>query len=472
MSEKPQARPKISEVGRRAIGRKADWNLRRPNLYLPRPNIGWVGPLAVLASVAVSWTAFSGAKGENGSVQYGLFIGAASIILMAWSFVLALRPKTLEPIFSGLDQMYRLHRWAGSFSIIAMWLHTGVEPEMENGIAGASESVADTARSLAGTGQTVLYVLVGISLIRWFPYRYWRLTHKLLGIPFMFASWHFFTADKTYENNSPWGWWFGGIMVAGIGAYVMRVIGRDMLRPGVRHRVTSVDRTGSTTELRLSAVNQKFRYEVGQFAVVKLQLRGLREPHVFTIASGPDEDELRFFIRDLGDWTSKVQSADLLGQEVIVEGPYGQFAPLPEHPGPTVWIAGGVGITPFLSATSSLSPAPPEERPLLLYAVRDRADATALALLERASADGLIRLEVFVSSEGHRFDQAAFFELVGDSLRGGHAAICGPASLVSVASRACRSLGVRDIETEAFDIRSGFGPDLSTTVEELLPGRT
>ena len=463
------ARPKLSEVGRRALGRPTDWNLRRPNLNMSRPSLAWTGLLIVSASVAVAWFAFSGAQGEEGSVQYGLFIGSASIVLMAWSFVLALRPKTLEPIFGGLDQMYRLHRWAGSLAIVAMWLHTGVEPEVEDGIRGSSESVADTARDLAGTGQTMLYILVGISLIRWFPYRYWRLTHKLLGVPFVFASWHFFTAEKTYDNNSPWGWWFGGIMLAGIAAWLLRVIGRDMLRPGVRHRVTNVARLGSTTEIRLAAVNRKFRYRVGQFAVVKLQTRGLREPHVFTIASGPEEDELRFFIRDLGDWTSKVQTADLIGSEVIVEGPYGQFAPLPEHPAPTVWIAGGVGITPFLSAASSLPPAPPNERPLLLYAVRDRADATALEVLERAVSDGVIRLEVFASSEGRRFDEARLAELVGDSLRGGHAAICGPASLVTAASRACRSLGVRDIETEAFDIRSGFGPDLSTTVEELLP---
>ena len=55
---------------------------------------------------------------------------------------------------------------------------------------------------------------------------------------------------------------------------------------------------------------------------MKVQKPGLSEPHIFTIASGPDEPAFRFFIRDLGDWTTKMQTADLRAT-VVVEGPYG-----------------------------------------------------------------------------------------------------------------------------------------------------
>lgn len=416
----------------------------------------------------MSWPAFAGVIGEEGgNVQYGLWVGATSIILMAWSFVLALRPRTLEPLFGGLDRMYKAHRWAGSAAVVAMFLHTQAEPEVEGGIRGASRSIAGQAQDLAGVAEIMLYILIGISLLRWFPQRYWRWTHKLLGIPFAFASWHFYTAEKTYENGSAWGWWFGGFMLAGLGAYVLRVIGRDMIRPGIRHRVTAVKRQGSTTELRLAPVNRRLGQRAGQFAVVKIQAPGLREPHVFTVASGPDDEELRFFVRDLGDWTARIQSADLIGTEVIVEGPYGQFEPLPHDPGPVLWVAGGVGITPFLAATSTLAPTPPAERPLLVYCVRDRADATAL---EAAVAEERLRLEVFASGDGRRFDAAQLAELTPD-LRGVHVAVCGPSGLVSAAIDAARGLGASDVETELFDIRGGFGPDLSVTVEHVLGRR-
>ena len=137
--------------------------------------------------MAIAWPAFAGAKGEDGNVAFGLFVGAASITLMAWSFVLAVRPRILEPIFGGLDSMYRVHRWAGTLAVLAMFLHTRAEPEVVGGVRGASRSLADTAEELAGTGEIMLYALVAVSLLRWFPYRWWRWTHKLLGNPFAFA---------------------------------------------------------------------------------------------------------------------------------------------------------------------------------------------------------------------------------------------------------------------------------------------
>ena len=323
------------------------------------------------------------------------------------------------------------------------------------------------AESLAGVGEIFLYILVAISAIRWFPYRFWRLTHKLLGIPFAFACFHFFTAQKPYANGSAWGWHFGIFMVVGLCAYVVRVVGRDMLDRGVRYRVSSVEQQGSTTAL--APVKGKLVHAPAQFAVLKLQRRGLSEPHVFTIASSLESDELRFFVRSVGDWTEKIRHVDLLGSEVLVEGPYGEFEPLHEGRSPTFWIAGGVGITPFLSMTDRLAPRPLEERPTLLHCVRSREDATARATLEQAAEEGRVRLEWFESGAGRRFTKDGLRELVGDAdMRRAHVAVCGPLGFVGSARDAAMALGARHVETEAFDIRGGIGPDLSVTVDELI----
>lgn len=453
------------------IGKRADWQLQRPFLGLPRPGLHWLGPIAVVATTLLSWPAFAGAIGEGGeSVQFGLFIGAASIILMAWSFVLALRVRFLERFFGGLDSMYRVHRWAGTLATVAMFLHTQNEPEIENGIRGASRSVANAAEDLAGTGEVMLYILVLMSIVRWMPYRWWRWSHKLLGIPFVFACWHFFTAEKPYANGSSWGWYFGTLMMAGIAAFVARVLVRDPLLKGAKHRVVSADVQGDTIELVLEPAGSALGYEAGQFAILKLQERGMTEPHIFTIASGPSEGTLRFFIKDLGDWTAKLVAAgpDLVGAEVIVEGPYGRFQPLPHKPAPTVWVAGGVGITPFLAATAELEPQPAGQRPVLYYAVRDRGQAMAIDTLQAAADRGVIDLEVCASTEGHRFDEALLIDRFGaDGLHGAHMAVCGPAGLVTSVRRLGASLGAAEVEHEDFDIRQGFGPDLSRPIAEL-----
>ena len=442
---------------RQLAGKRSDWlpEPRRPRV--PKPGLHLVGPIAIMASVAASWFAFEGATGEEGSVAFGLFIGATSILLMAWSFVLALRAPVLEPVFGGLDRMYRVHRWAGVGAIIAMFLHTSVEPEIEGGIRGASKSLADQAEGLASTGETMLYILVAISLLRWFPYRWWRWTHKLLGIPFAFACWHFYTAEKPYANGSGWGWWFGTFMVLGLAAYLGRVVVRDMLLPGRRYVVSSAEKTGSTLDLRLSALDEPLSFRAGQFVVLKVQQDRLQEPHIFTIASAPDDPELRFFIRELGDWTSHLHRADLEGARVVVEGPYGRFEPFDDHHEKTVWVAGGVGITPFLATTAEL--AEDERDVTLIYCVRSRADAMALPDLERAAARGQLNLVLCASEEGHRFDLDVLREHAGD-LSNAHVAVCGPAGLIRTVEEAARELGASGVEREDFDIRQGFGPDL------------
>lgn len=453
------------------LGSKHDWQVRRPHVGRPRPGLHWLGPIAVIVSTVATWPAFSGAIGEEGgSVSFGLYIGAVSIVLMAWSFVLAIRVKAMERFFGGLDSMYRVHRWAGTLAVAAMFLHTQNEPEIENGVPGASRSIAEAAEDLAGTGELMLYLLVLASVVRWLPYRWWRWSHKLLGIPFVFACWHFFTAEKPYANGSGWGWFFGSIMVAGIAAFVARVLFRDPLLRGSKHRVVSADVHGDTIELVLEANGSPMQYEAGQFAVLKLQERGMTEPHIFTIASGPSEGVLRFFIKDLGDWTAELveRGEDLVGSTVIVEGPYGRFQPLPHEPAPTVWVAGGVGVTPFLAATAELEPRPEGQRPVLYYAVRNEEHAMAIDTLRAADARGVIDLEVCASSMGRRFDERLLLERFGpDGLRGAHLAVCGPAGLVTEVRRIGDAVGAAEVEHEDFDIRQGFGPDLSRPIAEL-----
>ncbi|MEO1062661.1 MAG: ferric reductase-like transmembrane domain-containing protein [Actinomycetota bacterium] len=453
-------------LGRAALGRRSDWTLPRPRLGA-LPGRAWFGAVLVAASTLAGWWAFAGATGEGGgSVALGLFVGAASIVLMAWSFVLAVRLRPLERLFGGLDRMYQAHRWAGVLAVVLMFWHVRVEPEIEGGIRGAARSVAEDAEGLAGLGEYLLYGLVALSLVRWLPYRWWRWTHKLLGVPFAFAAWHFFTAEKPYANTSPWGWWFGFVMLAGLAAWLWRVVVLDMWRRGHRYEVVRTDRHEGVLELELAPLGRPLRHRRGQFAVLKIQERGLAEPHPLTIASPSRAANLRFFVKDLGDWSGRLQREPLVGSTVLVEGPYGEFEPLPEHPAPTLWVAAGVGITPFLGALDGLAPNG-RERPLLVYCVRSRAEATALGELEAAAVAGRIDLHLVDASTGRRCTGSTLETILGE-LPIEHVAVCGPGGLVATVDRVARRRGVRRVETEAFDFRSGIGPDLSVPLIEAI----
>jgi len=385
---------------------------------------------------------------------------------MAWSNVLATRLRLLEPLFGGLDRMYRWHRWFAAISVAAMWWHVQTVDDVE-GIRGASKSVADAAEELAGTGETLLYLLVAVSLLRWIPYRWWKITHKAMILPFVFASWHFHTSTKPYSNSSAWGRWFQALMLIGIAAWAYRVLWLDIVRRGRRYTVRSLSRRGTITSLELAPLGRPIRHRVGQFAFLRAEKRGLAEPHAFTIASHPSEDALVFHIKELGDWSRKLDRLSV-GDSVRVEGPYGGLELFPrQHEGPALWIAGGVGITPFLGAASDVRAE--SCQPHLIYAVRSREDAVGLDVLERARDAGRISLQLCVSSEGRRLsgdDLRAAFGYSG--LRGAHVVMCGPDSLVRDMTRTARVLGADSVHVEAFDIRTGVGPDLSLEIEEQI----
>jgi len=310
-----------------------------------------------------------------------------------------------------------------------------------------------------------------VSILRWIPYRFWRLTHKLMGLPYLVSCWHFYTSEKSYANGSGWGWWFGSIMVVGTIAYLWRVVIRDVFAPGLMHTVTRATLHGSTLELVLKPDGKPMKYKPGQFAVIKLQVTGLREPHIFTIASAPSEGHLSFFISNLGDWTDRVHQTDLIGRPVIVEGPYGRFQPLGAPSQRTVWIAGGVGISAFVSTIRLLGDGgrTTHEPPVtLFYSVRSQDDAMAIEVLREAQAAGHLDLVLCCSDEGQRFSETTMADHFGSTLAGAHVAACGPAGLVAAAGRAAEALGVPHIEREDFDIRQGFGPELSRPLDRLL----
>ena len=435
------------------------WRLKVPSIRMLRPRIGWIGPLLVLVTTVLAVVAVSSGAGPHGNVRAsGLTIGALSMTLMAWSLILAVRIPLIEPIFGGLDSAYCVHRWAGALAIPMMLFHAG-SAEIRGGYLELSRAAAETGLNLANVAVITCIVLLLLSIFRWMPYRWWRLTHKLFGVAFLIAVWHIYSVEKPYQNWSAWGTYLNVLMGAGGVAFIYRVIVRDMIRRGLRYRVVSATRVGTAIDLQLEPMGKDLEYHAGQFAVIKVQKRGLSEPHVFTVAAPPGSGYLRFFIRRRGDWTAKLYDADLEGVEVIVEGPYGTFEATRQD-APTVWVAGGVGITPFLS-NSTLLPADANNPPVLFYCVRSREDAMGIELLEQANREGRIDLQIIASAEGQRFTKSTLSDQFGpNGLKGGHVALCGPKRLVAAAAKAGRNLGAASVETEDFDFRHGVGRDL------------
>lgn len=434
---------------------------------MPRLSLHWLGPLAIVASVVAGWFAFTGTAGLNQASTFSMWFGSSSIVLMAWSFILAFRLSVLERFWGGLDSMYRAHRWAGALAIPAMLLHTQIEPRTKGAqlVAGASRNVANAAEDFAETGELMLYGLIGLSLFRLVPYRWWKWTHKLFGIPFAFASWHFYTALKPYDNASPWGIWFAGFMLAGIVAWIGRVFVRDTVAQGSNYTVVDVEHTGTVSRIELAPSDKALDFTPGQFAFLRIGADRMREPHPFSIASGPSADNLVFYIRHLGDWSDNLPRTELIDSKVRVEGPYGHFTPISRKHTKSVWVAGGVGITPFLASLDEPLP-DGHEIPVLLYACKSVDGDPLVELLQIAASNGRIDLHLFPS--GSRLTPETLDDVFPNGMHDHHVALCGPAGLVRDIAMAASARGAVSIETEDFDIRQGFGPDRSREIDDAV----
>src|SRR5690606_17273496 len=176
---------------------------------------------------------------------------------------------------------------------------------------------------------------------------------------------------------------------------------------------------------------------------------GYAEEHPYTLSSSPTEKHLRVAIKDLGDSSRALQHVTK-GSRVRVEGPYGDF--FPERFGRELWIAGGIGITPFLARARHLAATSATADIVLIFGVQDEARALFRAELEAlAQANpGFILVFHFFYLEGPLTGE--FLQRHCPDFAERDAYLCGPLPLMELAQQFLLA-GGSDIErifTEEF----------------------
>jgi predicted ferric reductase len=112
------------------------------------------------------------------------------------------------------------------------------------------------------------------------------------------------------------------------------------------------------------------RYQPGQYIYLTIIGKNVsKEPHPFTIASSPTENHLVLTIKESGDYSSNIGQVEV-GDKAYIDGPYGIFKPLESEAEEIVFIAGGVGITPFLSILRFLRDNNEIRKIMLIWGIR------------------------------------------------------------------------------------------------------
>jgi predicted ferric reductase len=349
------------------------------------------------------------------------YTGIMAMGMISVSLLLALRSVALEPYVGGLDKSYRLHKWLGVGGLLMAIAHLiliyspgwlvalrvmatpargGAPPRAATGFALMS-SLQGPARTI---GQICFYatvVLVVLAMIKWFPYRYFLKTHRLLAIVFLLLVFHSVVLLKTAYWTHAISYVIVALMGAGGVAAVFtlfRKIGRTRQAVGEIEAVTS-HQDGRILGVSVCLKDRWAPHEAGQFAFVSFD--EAEGPHPFTISSTWKGDgRLVFLIKGLGDYTRGLPSSLKTGSLVTVEGPYGRFTFGGSHQH-QIWISAGIGITPFVSRMQQLA-AWPDGKAIDLFHVTAVRDDQALEQLARLAASAKVRLHVWVAAEAGR----------------------------------------------------------------------
>lgn len=381
-------------------------------------------------------------------------LGGVAFILMSCAVILSTRAGFLETWFGGLDRMYQVHRVIGVLAALLALVHFfGVPKALP---AGADPIVNAMVPSAPLGMLALIFLVIGlfISLNRKIRYSIWRPTHKIMGLVYFMVIGHFFMAPAVFFHQySPSGLLLLAVAIIGVFSLFYSVFGMNR-RTAVAHRIKAVNSLERATEIVLEPVGQKLAFKPGQFAFIEVEGKGWNEPHPFTISSAPDAPELRFTIKVLGDWTRKIREELQPGGKVLVRGPYGRFDA--ENAGlEQVWLAGGIGLTPFLSKVRAMQKGDPRQIHLV-YAAREAQDAIFLDELKARCAElGNIVLVPLFSDEGNFARVDMMKAKLPNPLDSYDYFMCGPKPMIDTIQRDLKAEGVarHRIHTEAFEFR-------------------
>jgi len=375
------------------------------------------------------------------------------ILLSSFSavFFLAIRLRPVIQFLGGIAAQYRLHHILGLFCILTVTLHVffqfaGLPPKRW----GALFSYSDPGLIAAWIAFVfIITAFYGIWLKR-ISYRVWRYLHLLFIPAYLLGLIHAWL----YASSDGWkGWLLFALALSGVVVLLMNGLSHFFPSHQRNFSITSVESLGTDIfELDLSpsnGVKSGTEYPAGQIVYVRFNAAGFtRSWHPFSVASCRTDPILRLVIKSFGHDTRLLRSIGK-GDNVSVAGPFSEFRVSPGER--QIWIAGGIGIAPFLGMVRCLRIMPHRETHLL-YFVNSEPEAICRSELDKAASDfpnftwsmemlprGAAIKTALLPSLTHRFRDAQFL-------------VCGPPGFMRQIRKLLRreNIAGKNIHTEEF----------------------
>lgn len=431
--------------------------MRSPGDWL---TVGLIAAPVVIAAVL----GFSFADTALALDYLGRLAGVAGLACLLVAAILSVRIPLFDRLYGGLSRLWRQHHYIGLAAFLLLLAHPLLMAlsRAPYSLAAVQEvllpPIRDWAMWAGWVGLLAMMVFLAPSF-QFFgrpEYQRWKALHFLAGLALLMGLVHALPLTRTMPTPVMAAVW--GLLG---GAAVLIFIWRATLARPVMRRTWNVASTRHLADrvVEIDLVPEEgsiFDYQPGQFIYFTPYDPGLTagraEEHPFTLCSAPGDDRLRIAVKALGDASNALQSL-ATDTKASVEGPYGDFFPQALRHKRQLWIGGGIGITPFVSAARALEAGMAWGDVVMINCAQSPERAYYFDVLKVIAQDqsGLNVMAHYFAQEGplsreyvlEHCPEAA--ELVWF--------VCGPPQLVELARKIADELGVsgRDFHSEAFD---------------------
>lgn len=433
-----------------------------------------VGPatIAVLVGgLAVLW-ALAKPSGEPFGSYVGQWFGAESVLLLSIALVLISTLPWVESWFDGIDRAAVWHR---RLAIAGMGLFA---PHILLS-SGKSSAVGAPLAVVATVGMIALVVwavlprwqsvapapLRGLVLdARELPaartlrrlfggYERWRSVHRTTGLFVTAAFVHGLLQGTPFDGSALLHWTYVAIGAVGTGFYLYRELLARFLGALHDYEVDTVQPLGAgLTEIVLRPLGRPVQFTAGQFAMVYLEAKDGWHRHPFTITSAPHESQIRVTVKASGDYTSRLGELVEPGMPAVIGGPHGRF----DYRRGTrhqLWVAGGVGVAPFLSWLRALEDPLPTHIDFFYSSDGPAPFAEEIGAIARGHPS--LRVHLHDTSRQGRLRTTQMLEQVHGRPSELSVFMCGPQGMLRSFQRELRTAGTpsRRIYREYFDWR-------------------
>ena len=353
------------------------------------------------------------------------------------SFILSSRLPFFESTLP-LDKSYRIHRLVGTLAGSGIILHVStLITALLPSTVGLTLYLVPLlpskllAYNLGIFGFYLMIITVLSSIYMKLPYQQWKLIHKLTSYSILFSVLHIFLITSDVSRFLPLKLWILGLGFLAFLSWIYSQYIYSRFAYSHKYKVSNVLTLNQVTVITLSSVENPLKINPGQFAFFKVVTSAKQLPnesHPYTILAS-SHDRLVVAIKHLGDYTNTL-SLLVEGDEVRVAGPHGSFGTDFLHSSkPSVWIAGGIGVTPFFNLLAYLAQYKEKKNMNFYYTTSDQDNLFHPQILTYSKEIGFPYTYVQSNTDG-RLTSDMVVKGLKEPLQNYNYFLCGPKGLL------------------------------------------